>query len=239
MNSLYSSMQQIHGILTQVFPNYLKKYPATNRDLNYEAFNNNKNIPYIRIQFLKGNTIGLDLLEEITNQTKALARYFLKATDETDENFRKVEIELLTVQNVLSTFTQQIQQIESNQKICSNAIAEAKEDIAGLTDKTTSGVFWVSAESTEMLETSISNLAIDINTIGKTAKETLFRTLKWIASLQAQWLLVVGNVDADELFGNTKELLLGSWKRNTYGHILITSRREPKQVYRLTNKAYT
>lgn len=48
LNSLYSSMQQVHGIRNQVFPNHLKKYPPTNRDLNYEAVNNNKNIPYIR-----------------------------------------------------------------------------------------------------------------------------------------------------------------------------------------------
>ncbi|XP_063403668.1 uncharacterized protein LOC134687361 [Mytilus trossulus] len=487
INRLYSSMKLSHSIHTQVFPNHLKKYLPTNRDLNYEAVNNNKNIPYIRgkkdfpsynydiqngvdfsklflvthmahftgfdhtcdssallgllinidkfppnvkkvaekirsdirnpwahcdftewdsikylssfqmmhqliknltlsardensilgelqiwesngIQFLQGNTIGLDLLEEITKHTKALAKYVLKAIDETDENFQKVEIELLTVQDDLSTFTLRFQQIESNQQIYSNTIAKAQEDISGLIDKTTcitsiqernikkiedssktlqkaldgiknlntqtkemeenvysltenlnstneniseikedienlkytssvrpegkvyfyppdrikffvgrtreigsiqenflkrkgeqytfvvcglggcgkttvaieyswqfqtfypGGVFWVSAESTETLETSISNLAIDINTIGKTAKETLFRTLKWIASLQTQWLLVVDNADADELLGNTKELLLGSWKRNTLGHILITSRREPQQV---------
>ncbi|CAG2201874.1 unnamed protein product [Mytilus edulis] len=304
-----------------------------------------------RYPVLQGNTIGLDLLEEITKHTEALAKYVLKAIDETDENFQK-----------------RIRQIESSQQICSNTIAKAQEDISELTDKTAcitniqeqnikrlktlvknftkaldgienlntqskemkenvysltenqnstneniseikedienlkytssvrpegkvyfyppdrikffvgrtreigsiqenflkrkgeqytyvvcglggcgkttvaieyswqfqtfypGGVFWVSAESAETLETSISNLSIDINTIGKTAKETLLRTLKWIASLQTQWLLVVDNADADELLDNTKELLLGSWKRNTYGHILITSRREPQQV---------
>ncbi|CAG2222178.1 unnamed protein product [Mytilus edulis] len=450
MKSLYSSMQQtIHN---QVYPKHLRKYPPTNKDLNYEAVNNNRSIPYIPgkrqianynydvqnevdfsklflltnmanykgfdhtcdstallgllinvdkfpsnvkknaekirsdirnpwahcdftewdsikylssfqmmnqliknlklpttdeirvigelqiwesngIQFLQGNTIGLNLLEEITKQTKALARYVLKATDETDESFRKVENELFSIHDELSTFSKRIKKIESNQELFSTAVEKSSNDIADLKDKAASmtiiqednskqntvlnervtkieediemfkynscarpegkvffyppdrikcfvgrcneieniqshfmknkdeqftfvicglggcgkttvaleyswkfqdfyqgGVFWMSAESNETLETSVSILAIDINTSGKTSKETLFRTLKWIASLPNQWLLVVDNVDAEEISGNTKDLLLGTWKRNTKGHILITSRREPRQV---------
>lgn len=66
----------------------------------------------------------------------------------------------------------------------------------------------MSAESNETLETLVSNLAIDVNTIGNNAKETLLRTLKWIASLQSQWILIIDNVDVEELSCNMKELLM-------------------------------
>ncbi|XP_053393963.1 uncharacterized protein LOC128555524 [Mercenaria mercenaria] len=92
------------------------------------------------------------------------------------------------------------------------------------------GVFWMSAETTEALEDSIQRLAIDTNIVGKNAKETLTKTLKWLSSIQDRWLLVVDNVDMEEIRGSIKELLLGSWKRNSKGHIIITSRREAEEA---------
>ncbi|CAG2195420.1 unnamed protein product [Mytilus edulis] len=489
INSLYRSMKQNHNIHSQNFPNHLKKYIPTHRDLNYEAINNNKNkkkkfssydynvqnevdfaklflvthmahftgfdhtcdssallgllinidkFPSIvqkvadkirsdirnpwahcdfsqwdankyissfqlmyqlirnlgfttteenrilgdltiwetnGILFLQGKTIGLDLLEEVTKQTTALAKYAITVTDETEESFKKVENELLIIQNRLISFTQQILQIESKQEAFQTAIEEAGNKIAVLGDKHTKfenrqtnneekieiakqvlektieqieelnistseivsnvgylsetqactkkglteikesiggikediekmkynshvrqegkvyfyppdrikffvgrrrelkalqanfiknkdsqyaqvvcglggcgkttvaieyawqfqnfypgGIFWMSAESNEILETSVSNLAIDVNTTANTARETLLRTLKWIATLHTQWLLIIDNADIDELSFYMKELFIGTWKRNTCGHILITSRREPKEV---------
>ena len=45
-----------------------------------------------------------------------------------------------------------------------------------------------------------------------------------------RWLLVVDNADEEYISDNVKELLLGTWKRKTHGHILITTRREEMQV---------
>ncbi|CAC5360149.1 unnamed protein product [Mytilus coruscus] len=92
------------------------------------------------------------------------------------------------------------------------------------------GVFWMSAETQDTLEDSFTTLAIDVDTTGKDFRETFKRTLKWFSNLNKRWLLVVDNIDEEYLSDNTKELLLGSWKRNTRGHILITSRREPNEV---------
>ncbi|CAG2196364.1 unnamed protein product [Mytilus edulis] len=92
------------------------------------------------------------------------------------------------------------------------------------------GVFWMSAETQDSLEDSLTTLAIDVDTTGKDFRETFKRALKWLSSLNERWLLVVDNIDEEYLSDNTKQLLLGSWKRNTRGHILITSRREPNEV---------
>ncbi|CAC5360145.1 unnamed protein product [Mytilus coruscus] len=92
------------------------------------------------------------------------------------------------------------------------------------------GVFWMSAESESSLEDSITTLAIDVNETGKDFRETLKRTLKWFSHLRERWLLVIDNADEEYLSDYTKELLFGPWKRNTHGHIIITTRREPNEI---------
>ncbi|CAG2196345.1 unnamed protein product [Mytilus edulis] len=88
----------------------------------------------------------------------------------------------------------------------------------------------MSAETQDTLEDSFTTLAIDVDTTGKDFRETFKKNLKWFSNLNERWLLVVDNIDEEYLSDNTKELLLGSWKRNTRGHIIITSRREPNEV---------
>jgi hypothetical protein len=73
-----------------------------------------------------------------------------------------------------------------------------------------------SAESNETLQNSISKLAIFVDTVGKNSKETLTKTLKWLSLLEGRWLLVLDNVDGEEVSGNIKELILGTWK-----HLLV------------------
>ncbi|XP_053406880.1 uncharacterized protein LOC123546578 [Mercenaria mercenaria] len=97
------------------------------------------------------------------------------------------------------------------------------------------GVFWMSVETTEALEDSIQRLAIDTNTVGKNTKETLTKTLKWMSSIQDRWLLVIDNVDMEEIRSSLKELLLGAWKRNSKGHIIITSRRDAEEAGEVFN----
>lgn len=43
------------------------------------------------------------------------------------------------------------------------------------------GVFWISAESIESLEDTITTLAVDLNLIGGNSKETLKKTLSWLS----------------------------------------------------------
>ncbi|CAG2196356.1 unnamed protein product [Mytilus edulis] len=92
------------------------------------------------------------------------------------------------------------------------------------------GVFWMSAETQDTLEDSLTTLALDVDSTGKDFRETFKKTLKWFSNLNERWLLVVDNIDEEYLSDNTKELLLGTWKRKTFGHIIITSRREPNEV---------
>ncbi|CAC5411598.1 unnamed protein product [Mytilus coruscus] len=92
------------------------------------------------------------------------------------------------------------------------------------------GVFWMSAETQDTLEDSLTTLAIEVNTTGKDFRVTFKKTLKWFSSLNDRWLLIVDNVDEECLSDNTKELLVGTWKRNTRGHFIITSRREPNEI---------
>ena len=92
------------------------------------------------------------------------------------------------------------------------------------------GVFWFSAENKSSLENSVAGLAFDAETVGANVKETLMLTLKWLSKMTPNWLLVIDNVDEDELSNEIKDLLMGTWKRNSSGHVLITTRREPKEV---------
>ncbi|CAC5386842.1 unnamed protein product [Mytilus coruscus] len=92
------------------------------------------------------------------------------------------------------------------------------------------GIFWVSAESNVSLNDTITTLAVDINQVGQTGMETFKRTLTWLSRLEKRWLLVIDNADTDIVSGQLNELLLGTWKRDTRGHIIITTRREPLTV---------
>ena len=92
------------------------------------------------------------------------------------------------------------------------------------------GVFWLSAENTTALENSVTKLAIDAKTMGKTRNETWLLTLKWLGNLNLNWLLIVDNVDEEELSNELKELLMGTWKRACKGHLIVTTRREPSEL---------
>ncbi|XP_052809250.1 uncharacterized protein LOC128237708 [Mya arenaria] len=92
------------------------------------------------------------------------------------------------------------------------------------------GIFWIDAENNESIANYIQKLAIDTGTTGQNAQETLHKTTRWLSMLQQKWLLVIDNVDADDISGLISELLLGSWKRESKGHLLITTRRESAEA---------
>ena len=92
------------------------------------------------------------------------------------------------------------------------------------------GLFWISGENTASFKEDVARLANTAATVGNDSHETLIRTLEWLSNLTEKWLLVVDNVDEEDLSNNIKELLFGGWKRRSKGHILVTTRREPKEI---------
>ena len=92
------------------------------------------------------------------------------------------------------------------------------------------GVFWFSAENTSALANSVARLAFDTETVGTNTKETLMLTQRWLSSLTLNWLLVVDNADENDLSSDLMDVLMGAWKRNSKGHLLITTRREQSEA---------
>ena len=92
------------------------------------------------------------------------------------------------------------------------------------------GLFWISGENNVSYKEDIAKLAHAAETVGKDSQETLMLTLEWLSKLPSKWLLVVDNVDEEDLSKSMKELLFGAWKRKSQGHILVTTRREPKEI---------
>ncbi|XP_053406877.1 uncharacterized protein LOC128559416 [Mercenaria mercenaria] len=88
------------------------------------------------------------------------------------------------------------------------------------------GVFWMSAETNDALEDSLHKIALDTYNVGNDAKESMRKTISWMSKLQQRWLLVIDNLDMEEIRGNVKELVLGTWRHHSRGHIIISSRRE-------------
>ena len=92
------------------------------------------------------------------------------------------------------------------------------------------GVFWLSAEDDQAMENSIRQIAIDALTEGKNNRDTAQKTLNWIASIKDRWLLVVDNLDEEDLSRDVRNVLKGHWRRESIGHILLTSRRERIEI---------
>ena len=92
------------------------------------------------------------------------------------------------------------------------------------------GLFWISGENNASFKEDVARLAHAAETVGKDSQETLILTLEWLSKLTSKWLLVVDNVDEEDFSKNMKELLFGAWKRKSQGQILVTTRREPKEI---------
>ncbi|WAR07943.1 STIP1-like protein [Mya arenaria] len=443
----YKNFKKSHRIDAQQFPNYLKKYPPTKKDMNYESINNNKQIPKVNrksdlanfdfrvkdavdftklflqthmlrtevrnpwahvnftewdtvkyqtcfqlmtqviknmtlpraqeiamlyqltdwksngMQFLNGTTIGLELLERLTQKTKALATYIKGIERISDENFETCRNAVANISLSLDSSVQGLKQkyselesradthdtilkqVSKNVEDVKSAVAHSDDNISQLrlqvdlvtkeTDETRElvrntksdilqkvegmakdmedthkdintikrnmshdrppkmpffyppnrlqnfigrdfelkdldtnfisnkekvytqvicglggigkttigseyawrsvdfyegGIFWLDGENNESIADSVQRLAIDTGTTGQNAQETLHKTTRWLSMLQQKWLLVIDNVDADDVSGMIRELLFGSWKRESKGHLLITTRRESAEA---------
>ena len=92
------------------------------------------------------------------------------------------------------------------------------------------GVFWISMEDDKKMEKSMNDLALHLGILADTFDLTLSKVLTWISKQKKRWLLVLDDVDQLHLSEQMHNVLSGRWKRRAAGHILLTTRREPKVV---------
>ena len=98
------------------------------------------------------------------------------------------------------------------------------------------GVFWFSGENSDNFTRSVEEHAVYLGTSHDASPDrTLVETLRKISAIEKPWLLVLDNMDEFQLSSNIKRLLSGPWKRRVKGsgHILITTRREPKEMSKI------
>ena len=96
------------------------------------------------------------------------------------------------------------------------------------------GVFWFSLEDDKKFESSVTDLALRLGILANSFDLTLSKILTWISGLKKRWLLVLDDVDQLVLSEQMHKVLSGMWRRQTGGHVLLTTRREPKEVCEAT-----
>ena len=92
------------------------------------------------------------------------------------------------------------------------------------------GVFWLSMEDGKKFESCVNELALSLEMIQNSLDVTLTQILTFISKRVKRWLMVLDNVDQAPLSDNMQRVLLGRWKRWSNGHLLITTRRERKEI---------
>ena len=92
------------------------------------------------------------------------------------------------------------------------------------------GVFWFSLEDDKKFENSVAELALRLGILANSFDLTLSKILTWISGRKKPWLLVLDDVDQLVLSEPMHKVLSGMWKRQAGGHVLLTTRREPKEV---------
>ena len=92
------------------------------------------------------------------------------------------------------------------------------------------GVFWVSMEDEEKFGNCVNDLALRMGVMADSSDYTLSKILSFISHQKKRWLMVLDNVDQPQLSDNMRKVLLGRWKRESNGHMIITTRRERKEI---------
>ncbi|KXJ29587.1 F-box protein dre-1 [Exaiptasia diaphana] len=94
------------------------------------------------------------------------------------------------------------------------------------------GVFWLSGESVPNFKNSICEIARDVGTFDKDFGEMLSATLHWLKTRSELWCVIIDNLDEYDLTssGEMMKVLNGHWKNDTSGHMIITTRRDDRQI---------
>ena len=92
------------------------------------------------------------------------------------------------------------------------------------------GVFWLSMEDEKKFDSCVNDLALRLGLMADSSDYTLSKILSFISHQKKRWLMVLDNVDQRQLSDNMQKFLLGRWKRESNGHMIITTRRERKEI---------
>ena len=97
------------------------------------------------------------------------------------------------------------------------------------------GVFWVSMEDEKKFDSCVNDLALRLGLMADSSDYTLSKILSFISHQKKRWLMVLDNVDQPQLSENMLKVLFGRWKRESNGHMIITTRRERKEICQRMN----
>ena len=97
------------------------------------------------------------------------------------------------------------------------------------------GVFWVSMEDEKKFDSCVNDLALRLGLMADSSDYTLSKILSFISHQKKRWLMVLDNVDQPQLSDNMLKVLFGRWKRESNGHMIITTRRERKEICQRMN----
>ena len=92
------------------------------------------------------------------------------------------------------------------------------------------GVFWFSMEDDRKFENTVNDLALRLEILSNTFDLTLTKVLTWISQRRRPWLLVLDDVDQLNFSDQMRKVLSGRWKRQATGHLLVTTRREKREM---------
>ncbi|XP_078372038.1 uncharacterized protein LOC144655630 [Oculina patagonica] len=92
------------------------------------------------------------------------------------------------------------------------------------------GVFWFSMEDDRKFENTVNDLALRLEIRANSFDLTLSDVLTWISKQTKPWLLVLDDVDQLNLSDQMQKVLSGRWKRQAKGHLLLTTRREKREI---------
>ena len=92
------------------------------------------------------------------------------------------------------------------------------------------GVFWVSMEDEKKFDSCVNDLALRLGLMADSFNLTLSKILSFLSHQERRWLMVLDNVDQLQLSVNMQKVLSGRWKRESNGHMIITTRRERKEI---------
>ena len=92
------------------------------------------------------------------------------------------------------------------------------------------GVFWFSMEDDRKFENTVNDLALRLEILSNTFDLTLAKVLTWISKQERPWLLVLDDVDQLNFSDQMRKVLSGRWKRQANGHLLVTTRREQRDM---------
>ncbi|PFX20060.1 hypothetical protein AWC38_SpisGene15507 [Stylophora pistillata] len=92
------------------------------------------------------------------------------------------------------------------------------------------GVLWFSFEDEEKFKSCVNGLALRLRMMRNSFDLTLTQILTFISERKKRWLMVLDNVDQPLLSKKMRKVLIGIWKRQSNGHMLITTRHERKEI---------